>query len=85
MDQQAGKPTLLAFTPRRPKTNGECVSEEFRKIAATVTGVVILYQQADGSYMTMSDQGDDAGTVYFIEKAKLSLLSSADPRPEVVG
>jgi hypothetical protein len=39
----------------------------------------VLYQRADGSFNVLSDQGDDAGVIHFVERAKLRILENADP------
>jgi hypothetical protein len=71
-------PRILPFrgkpVERQPKNFAQCVNEEFAKEAANAEGVVILYRTKDGQNKVLSDQGDIAATLLFVEKAKQAFL-----------
>lgn len=79
VDKIAG-PRILPWRQRRDKSFAECVNDEFKKDAPKAVAVAILYKMDNGAYKMLTDQGDIAGGILLIERAKQYLLQENDNR-----
>lgn len=72
------RPRVLAFSPRQ-KTELDQVLDEVKANAHEIEDIVVLYRSKKGGYFTVSNQGDTAGNLLFIEKAKMRFLQDDKP------
>lgn len=71
--------SVVPFVNPKPKTVVEMALDEVRSISNTIEDIVILVRDKSGDIISISNQGDSAGVIYFVEKAKLKLLEPKEP------
>lgn len=72
------RPKIVPFTPK-PSTELDQILDEVKANAHDIEDIVILYRSKKGEYVTVSNQGDTAGNLLFIEKAKMRFLQDDKP------
>lgn len=82
---ESGKVLPFIVPSAGPASEAVLVAQEFLKVSSVVDGVVVLYQTQDGHVNILTDQGDPAGALYFIEQAKLRILTRGTTIPQSVG
>jgi myo-inositol-hexaphosphate 3-phosphohydrolase len=70
-------PRLVKFESRQSKSDVQQVIDDVRGQAEEIDDIVIVYRRKGGGLQTISNQGNTAGTFYFLEQAKVIFMSNS--------